>query len=126
MKIGIIGSGEVGQSLARGFLKYGYEVMIGTNNKAKVEELKSKVGAKAAVGSFEQVARFGELVVLAVKGSAAEAARREHVRGHARPQRSRREPRAGGRRGPADGAGLTCAPCLARPSRRRSTRSWRG
>src|SRR5579871_6154184 len=74
MKIGIIGSGEVGQSLAKGFLKYGYEVMIATNNKAKVDELKKKVGGKVTVGSFEEAARFGELVVLAVKGTAAEAA----------------------------------------------------
>jgi predicted dinucleotide-binding enzyme len=74
MKIGVIGSGEVGQALAKGFIKHGYEVMIATNNKAKAAELKSKVGPKAAVGSFEDAAKFGELVVLAVKGSAAEAA----------------------------------------------------
>jgi hypothetical protein len=30
--IGIIGSGVVGQTLANGFIKHGYEVMIGTNS----------------------------------------------------------------------------------------------
>jgi len=74
MKIGVIGSGEVGQALAKGFLQHGYEVMIATNNKGKVEDLKKKAGPKAVIGSFEEAARFGELVVLAVKGSAADAA----------------------------------------------------
>lgn len=74
MKIGVIGSGIVGQTLANGFLKHGYEVMIGTNDKRKHEELKGKTGGKARVGSFEDVAQFGEIIVLAVKGTAAEDA----------------------------------------------------
>ena len=74
MKIGIIGSGEVGQALAKGFQKYGHDVMIATNNKSKTNDLKAKVGGKAAVGTFEEAARFGDLLVLAVKGSAAESA----------------------------------------------------
>jgi predicted dinucleotide-binding enzyme len=71
-KIGVIGSGIVGQTLANGFLKHGYEVMLGTNTATKRDQLKSKTAA--AIGSFEEAARFGELVVLAVKGSAAESA----------------------------------------------------
>src|SRR3954447_24135857 len=74
MKVGVIGSGEVGQTLANGFIKFGHEVMIGTNNKNKEAELKTATREKATVGSFEATAKFGELVVLAVKGSAAEAA----------------------------------------------------
>ena len=71
-KIGVIGSGEVGKSLAAGFLKHGYEVMIATQNKAKVAELQKEL-PKAKVGSFEEAAKFGELVVLSVKGTAGEA-----------------------------------------------------
>lgn len=71
-KIGILGSGQVGQVLANGFVKHGYEVMIGTNTPSKRDELKSKTGGK--IGSFEDAARFGEIVVLAAKGTAAEAA----------------------------------------------------
>jgi predicted dinucleotide-binding enzyme len=74
MKIGIIGSGEVGVTLANGFLKHGYQVMIGSNDKAKQGVLKEKTGGKAQVGGFADTAKFGELLVLAVKGSAAEAA----------------------------------------------------
>ena len=72
-KIGVIGSGTVGQSLANGFLKHGYEVSVGTNNPGKREELKKKTNGKAQVGTFEDAAKFGEIVVFAVKGSAAEA-----------------------------------------------------
>jgi len=73
-KIGIIGSGIVGQTLANGFVKHGYAVMIGTNTPGKREELTSKTNAKASIGSFEETATFGEVVVLATKGTAAEAA----------------------------------------------------
>ena len=75
-KIGIVGSGIVGQTLANGFVKHGYAVTIGTNTPDKREELKSKTNGKAIVGSFEDAARFGNVVVLATKGTAAEAALR--------------------------------------------------
>jgi len=74
--IGIIGSGIVGQTLANGFVKHGYAVTIGTNTPEKREELKSKTNARAIVGSFEDAALFGDVVVLATKGTAAEAALR--------------------------------------------------
>jgi 8-hydroxy-5-deazaflavin:NADPH oxidoreductase len=74
MNIGIIGSGVVGQTLANGFIKHGHAVMIGTNDKNKHEDLKSKTGGKARIGSFEDVAKFGETIVLAAKGTAAESA----------------------------------------------------
>jgi 8-hydroxy-5-deazaflavin:NADPH oxidoreductase len=73
-KIGIVGSGIVGQTLANGFIKHGYDVMIATNTASKREELRSKTHGKAKVGSFEEAARFGEVVVLATKGTAAERA----------------------------------------------------
>jgi hypothetical protein len=70
-KTGIIGSGIVGQTLANGFLKYGYEVMIGTGDVARLAEWKSKAGPSAHTGSFMEAAAFGELLVLAVKGNRA-------------------------------------------------------
>jgi len=74
IKVGIVGSGIVGQTLANGFVKHGYEVMIGTNTASKREELQSKTHGKTKIGTFEDAARFGEIVVLATKGTAAEAA----------------------------------------------------
>jgi 8-hydroxy-5-deazaflavin:NADPH oxidoreductase len=73
-KIGIIGSGVVGQTLANGFIKHGYDVTIGTNTASKRDELKSKTKSKAKIGSFKEAAKFGEILVLATKGTAAEAA----------------------------------------------------
>jgi len=52
MKIGILGSGVVGQTLANGFLKYGDEVMVGTRSPAKLAEWKAKAGKNGRVGSF--------------------------------------------------------------------------
>jgi predicted dinucleotide-binding enzyme len=74
MRIGILGSGAVGETLANGFLKHGHEVMRGSRDPNKLEAWKQGAGAKASVGDFAATARFGELVILAVKGSAAEAA----------------------------------------------------
>ena len=74
MKIGVIGSGVVGETLANGFLKHGYEVMRASRDPQKLGEWKSKQGAKAHVGTFSEAAQFGEIVVLAVKGTAAEEA----------------------------------------------------
>lgn len=75
MKIGILGSGSVGQTLGAGFLKYGHQVMLGTRNPKK-PEVQEWVGANptGAAGTFEEAAKFGELVVLATKGGAAEEA----------------------------------------------------
>src|SRR5439155_19788090 len=75
MKAGILGSGDVGKALAAGFLKHGHEVMLGTREPAKVADW-LKQNPKARVGSFSDTAKFGEVVVLAVKGTvAAEALR---------------------------------------------------
>jgi len=73
-KIGIIGSGIVGQTLANGFIKHSYQVTIGTNTASKRDELRAKTNGQAMVGTFEDAAQFGEVVVLATKGIAAEAA----------------------------------------------------
>ncbi len=67
-KIGIIGSGDVAQTLASGFLKHGHEVTIGTRDPAKLTEWKT-ANPKGQVGSFANAAKFGEVVVLAVKGT---------------------------------------------------------
>ena len=70
-KIGVLGSGVAGKALASGFLKHGYEVKIGTSDVNKLKEWKDGPGAKGSVGSFSEAAAFGEIVILAVKGTAA-------------------------------------------------------
>jgi 8-hydroxy-5-deazaflavin:NADPH oxidoreductase len=69
--IGILGSGEVATTLAGGFLKNGFKVCLGTGHPEKLDEWKAQQGDGASVGSFADAAKFGDLLVLAVKGSAA-------------------------------------------------------
>lgn len=71
-KIGVLGSGQVAQVLASGFLAHGYEVMVGTRDPQKLSDWKKKSGDRAQIGSASEAARFGEIVVLAVAGQAAE------------------------------------------------------
>lgn len=75
MKIGIIGSGLVGQVLGKAFLSEGYEVMLGTRDTAKEEVVKWKEeNAAGQTGTFEETAKFGEMIVLATGGAVAEDA----------------------------------------------------
>ena len=70
-KVAVLGSGTVGEVLANGFLKHGYAVMRGTR---EVQKLAAWAQGKtnASVGTFEQAAAYGDIIVLALKGSAAE------------------------------------------------------
>lgn len=68
MNVGILGTGDVGRSLGTGFVKYENEVMIGsrTPESQKVREWIKRTGDSAKAGTFEETARFGKLLVLAV------------------------------------------------------------
>src|SRR5437868_7760832 len=68
-KIGVLGSAEVGRTLAAGFTKHGYDVRIGSRTPAKLDEFAKKSGI--AAGTFAEVAAWGEALVLAVHGGAA-------------------------------------------------------
>jgi 8-hydroxy-5-deazaflavin:NADPH oxidoreductase len=72
LKIGVLGSGPAGQTLATGFLEKGHPVMIGSRDSAKLRGWLRHAGPGAQVGTFAETAQFGELVVLSVLGSAAE------------------------------------------------------
>jgi predicted dinucleotide-binding enzyme len=72
-KVGILGSGQVAQQLASGFLKHGYDVFIGTRDVTLLSDWKSKAKGNAQVGSSDDAAKFGDIIVLAVKGIAAES-----------------------------------------------------
>jgi predicted dinucleotide-binding enzyme len=73
-KVAIIGSGDVGRALANGFLRHGREVMWASRDPSKLQEWKIRAGKGASTGTFEQAAKWGDIVVLAVKGTAAESA----------------------------------------------------
>ena len=70
MKVGIIGSGDVGRTLGSGFLKHGHEVMMGSREAGKLADWAGQ-NKKGKTGTFAEAAKFGEVVVLAVKGTVA-------------------------------------------------------
>lgn len=82
-RYGVLGSGPVGQVLAKGLKAHGYQVMIGSRTPAKLAEFGKASGI--ATGSFADVANWAEGVVLAVAGRAAqqalEAAGKANLRG---------------------------------------------
>jgi hypothetical protein len=75
-RVGVLGSGEVGRRLAAGFSSRGHEVMIGSRDPEKPElrDWLAADGAGIEAGTFPETAAHGELLVLAVLGSAAEEA----------------------------------------------------
>ena len=78
MKIGILGTGEVSQSLGNGFIASGHDVMLGSRdpNSDKVKAWIGANGPRASSGSSEQAAKFGEVIVVATVWSGTENALR--------------------------------------------------
>ena len=68
---GVLGSGDVGQVLAKGLKDHGYQVRIGSRTPAKLAKYSKETGITA--GTFGEVGRWGEALVLSVLGSAAES-----------------------------------------------------
>src|SRR6185295_18234398 len=78
MRVGVLGTGNVGQALGSGFIALGHEVKMGGRDAAnpKANAWADKAGSKASVGTFQDAATFGELIVLATLGDANESALR--------------------------------------------------
>ena len=71
-KVGIIGSGVVARTLAKGFLYNNHEVLVGSRTPSKLEEWKEQIGKPVSVGSMSDAAKFGDIIVLATKGLVSE------------------------------------------------------
>src|SRR5437867_4670886 len=76
MKVGILGSGDVGRALGKGFVNRQHEVKIAsrTPNSDKLKTWVNQVGRNASAGTFAESAAFGDIIVLATNGSAIEEA----------------------------------------------------
>jgi 8-hydroxy-5-deazaflavin:NADPH oxidoreductase len=74
-RIGVLGSGDVGQRLAGGFASHGYDVMLGsrTPKSEKLQAWQKSVKGKVATGTFAEAAAHGDLDVIATHGAATEA-----------------------------------------------------
>lgn len=84
-KIGVLGTGQVSKVLANGFLKHGHAVRRGSRDTSKLDEWlaiatsaavssAAAAGDRASTGTLADTAAWADILVLAVKGSAAEAA----------------------------------------------------
>lgn len=78
MRIGILGSGDVGRTLGLAFAACGHEVKVGSReaNNPKIQEWLARAGAHASGGTFADAAKFGEVIVLATLWAGTENALR--------------------------------------------------
>lgn len=74
MKIGLLGSGVVGQTMGLGLTKIGHHVMIGTRDPSKLLDWQKGAGNNASVGSTKEAASFGEAIILATAWDGTEQA----------------------------------------------------
>jgi len=75
MKIGIIGSGDVGRTLGAAFIKEGHQVMLGTRDISKAPVVNWKNEHPGSLtGTFDTAAAFAEIVILATLGEASKQA----------------------------------------------------
>ncbi len=76
MKVGILGTGDVGRSLGKGLIILKHEVRMGSRSadNEKMRAWVKEMGPRASGGTFADAAKFGELIVLATLGVANESA----------------------------------------------------
>jgi 8-hydroxy-5-deazaflavin:NADPH oxidoreductase len=72
MKIGVLGAGPAGRTLAKGFRGRGNPVMIGSRHPARLEDWRVAEGLEIGIGTYAETAAYADLVVLSVLGTAAE------------------------------------------------------
>lgn len=74
MKIGILGSGNVAKVLGNGLLEKGHQVKLGSRTPEKLNEWLEKAKNNASIGTFSEVAEFGEVIFLCTLGNAVQDA----------------------------------------------------
>lgn len=81
MKVGILGSGVVGQTIGAKLVERGEDVVLGTRTPAELDDKRgmgpplsqwlTRVGNKARVATFAEAAAHGEIVINATSGMGA-------------------------------------------------------
>lgn len=76
MKVGILGTGDVGKALGNAFISLGHEVKMGSRDahNEKAVAWASTSGINASAGTFADAAKFGDVIVLALSWTGAENA----------------------------------------------------
>jgi predicted dinucleotide-binding enzyme len=66
LKIGIIGTGNIGGALARHWVNAGHEVLMSSRHPEELEPLARELGPRAHVGTPREAAAFGSVVLVSV------------------------------------------------------------
>jgi len=66
LKIGIIGTGHIGGTLAKLWVAAGHEVLLSSRHPDELKPLAKQLGAKARVGTSREAASFGDVVLVSV------------------------------------------------------------
>jgi predicted dinucleotide-binding enzyme len=66
LKIGIIGTGRIGGALARHWVNAGHEVLMSSRHPEELEPLAKELGPRARVGTPQEAAAFGSVVLVSV------------------------------------------------------------
>jgi len=74
VKVGILGSGDVGKRLGDSFVDLGHQVKIGTRDVGKLADWAAKHGRHASAGSFADAAKFGDIIVIATAWTGTQSA----------------------------------------------------
>ena len=80
MKIGIIGSGNVGSAVGELWVKAGHEVMFSSRHPESLKEMAARLGPRAHVGTVAEAAAFGNVIFLAVPYRALPEIRRDNAK----------------------------------------------
>ncbi len=76
MRVGVLGTGQVGETIATRLVELGHEVMMGSRaaGHPKAEEWARHHAPHACTGTFAEAAAYGAFVVNATNGAGSEAA----------------------------------------------------
>jgi predicted dinucleotide-binding enzyme len=66
MNIGVIGSGNIGGTLATLWVKAGHSIMLSSRHPEKLKSLAERIGEGVSYGSVDNAAVFGEVILLAI------------------------------------------------------------
>lgn len=66
MRIGILGAGKLGETVARLWYEAGHEIRFGTRHPSETLRLAESLGARASSGTPREAVEFGEVILLAV------------------------------------------------------------
>ncbi len=80
LKIGIIGTGDIGGALARHWARAGHELVISSRHPEQLQGLAKELGPKVRVGTPREAAAFGDVVLVSVPYFATPQVGRDYAR----------------------------------------------